>query len=103
MIEHLSGVVCDKCGQSTGGIARNANDARDEAIRQGWGGGHYGLDLCPSCKKPTCQMTMGGDNGASSYYECERLAKFMFLDRLRGNIRVCGIHAKGRTVTPIGK
>lgn len=51
-IEWLCGLVCDKCGQSTGGIARYAKDARDEGLRQGWGGGHSGHDYCPLCVKP---------------------------------------------------
>ena len=55
-----------------------------------------------------CQITMGEYRGnvRGNYYECGKPAKFMIHDRLRGNIKLCGIHARalrkrGRNLMPL--
>lgn len=58
--------------------------------------------------KHECQMTMGEYRGnvRGNYHECGRPAKFEIHDRLRGRLKLCGIHAhalkrRGRPVEPL--
>jgi len=46
--------------------------------------------------KSKCQMTVsdhGKFNGEEHFWECGKPAKFLLVDRLRGEIAVCGMHA----------
>ncbi len=51
-----------------------------------------------------CQMTMENNSPlGTTYFECGKPAKFVLIDRIRGPIAVCGIHARNKRgkLTPL--